>query len=138
MIAIDITLAIQVVNFLVSLLIINYLIIKPVRANLLKRRSIAEKDLEEAEALRLNAEVAMQEREDVLGKVRSDILLQRTAAKEEAETKAHALLDESSASAQSIRAEASDKVRQDSELALKELEAKLPMFTKNAMAKILG
>lgn len=137
MISIDITLIIQTVNFLVSLWIINHLIIKPVRSNLQKRRSIVNEDVDVAESLRQNAEIAVKERESVLSKVRAEILLQKHTAKEDAEAKATTLLHETTESARVIRSEASVKVREEKELAVKELEAQLPHFTKVALAKVL-
>lgn len=137
MISIDITLIIQTVNFLVSLWIINYLIIQPVRSNLQKRRSMVNDDVDAAESLRQNAEIAVKEREEVLSKVRASILLQKHTAKEDAESKSSTLLQTTTESARVIRSEASQKVRKEKELATKELEAQIPHFTKVALAKVL-
>jgi F-type H+-transporting ATPase subunit b len=137
-ISINITLVFQLVNFLVSLWIINYFIIKPIRGNLMRRRSMVDADVSDAEKLRLNAEIAVKEREEVIGKVRAGIALENKAAKEDAESKAHTLLDESTRKARDIRGEASAKTRKEGLLALKDLEGKIPDFTKNALAKVLG
>ena len=138
MISIDITLLFQIVNFLVSLWIINYLIIRPIRGNLMRRRSIIDADVSNAEKLRLNADIAIKEREEVIGKVHADIASQKKSAKEDAEKRAHTLLDESTNKARDIRSEASAAIRAESALALKDLEAKIPEFTQNALVKVLG
>jgi len=136
-ISIDITLIIQLVNFLVSLWIINYLIVKPIRENLMKRRSMVDVDMNEAKRLRLNADIATKEHEEVISKVRIGISLQKHSAKEDAESTAHSIQDESTNQARDIRSEAFAKIREESSLALKDLEAKIPGFTQSALAKVL-
>ena len=137
MISIDITLIIQIVNFLVSLCIINCLIIKPIRGNLMKRQSLVDADVNEAEQKRINADIATKEHGDVIAKVRAGIVLQKHSAKDDAESNAHSILDEYTQKARDIRSESSAIVRDESERALKDLEAKVSGFTQSALAKVL-
>ena len=137
MISIDITLIIQIVNFLVSLWIINHLIIKPIRGNLMKRRSLVDADLDQSEALRQKADIATKEHERVISKVRADIALQKHSDKEDAENKARAVVDDSTNEARSVRSDASAKIREESALALTSLESKISGFTQSVLVKVL-
>ena len=138
MISVDITLIIQIVNFLVSLWIINCLIIKPIRGNLMKRRSMVDADMSEAGKLSLSATIAVKEHDEVIVKVLADIASQKKTAKEDAENRAHLLAEESMAESRGIRNDASAKVKKESTRALKDLEAKIPEFAKNALEKVLN
>lgn len=137
MISIDITLLIQIVNFLVSLWIINYFIIRPIRGNLAKRRSMVDADFDETERLRQKADIATIEHEEAIIKIRANIALHKHSTKEEAENKAHSIVDESNDKSRIIRSEASARIREESSLALVELEAKISGFTRSALTKVL-
>ena len=60
MINIDITLLIQLVNFLVTLVIINYLIVRPVRGVIARRRAANDELKEKAESLAGEASLKME------------------------------------------------------------------------------
>ncbi len=135
---IDITLIIQIINFLVTLWIVNILIISPIRENLYKRRYMMDIDLKQSERLRNSAEKRLHERENILIEVREKISCDKRTLKENGEIKAGEILNKSNEQAVLIRNESAEQVRAQSQAALKVLEKQVPKFSKEALAKILG
>lgn len=137
-ISLDITFFIQLVNFLISLLIINALIIKPIRSNMARRKALIEADNAETENFtkKMNAQYAQYE--ERIGKVRASIAAERDENKHSAEETARAVLAKANDEARSIRQESAQKVQQESKAALDSLQGNVADFSKEALAKILA
>lgn len=138
MISIDITFVIQLMNFLVSLCIINFLIIKPIRANMAKRNGMTDDDIKKAKDLTEKADIQFHAYEERLQKVRLDIAQSRIIAKESGEKNAQEMLSDSEKNAHAVRTEASIHIKEESDLAQKELERHLPQFVQLALTKIFA
>lgn len=138
MISIDITLLIQVVNFLLSLAIINWLIIKPVREVMAKRR--AHNDALRGDAAGMNSTAAdkMNEYEARLLKARQEMAAGREAAKLAVEKDAQGRLEQASVEARGIRLEATESMRRESVTAQQELDGKVADYAKMALGRLLG
>lgn len=137
-IKIDITFFIQFVNFVVSLGIINYLIIKPVRENLAKRRSLVNADKDSAEALTSSADEKFKSYEERLQKVRSQVADAFVLAKEESEATTLEVLEKANLQAHAVRSEASALREEQSKQAKSSLDERVPQFVETALAKILN
>lgn len=137
-ISLDITFFIQLINFLVSLLIINALIIKPIRSNMARRKALIDADNKDTENFtqRMNAQYAQYE--ERLGKVRAEIASERERSKNTAEDSARSVINAANDEARGIRQEAAKKVQQESKEALEVLQAKVSGYSKEALSKILA
>ncbi|MBR3880842.1 MAG: hypothetical protein IKJ34_04535, partial [Mailhella sp.] len=90
MISIDITLLIQLVNFLVALAIINYLIIRPVRGVIARRRAQNDELRGSADAIMGEADLKMEGYTARIAKARADVAAARESIKANAEKDAQA------------------------------------------------
>ncbi len=138
MISIDITLLIQLVNFFISLAIINYLIIRPIRGILARRRA-------ENDALRGNAETlegeAKLKRESYaarIAKARAEVSALRDAVKASAQKSAQEALNSAGEKARGIRHEAVARIQEESRAARTELEGRVGEFAQLAVKSMLG
>ena len=77
MINIDITLLIQLVNFLVALAIINYLIIRPVRGVIARRRAQNDELRGSADTIRSEADLKMEGYTARIAKARAEVAAAR-------------------------------------------------------------
>ena len=137
-ISINITLFIQVVNFLVSLAIINYLIIKPIRGILARRRGIMDGLEENASALNAEAAQKLDGYEARLSEVRAKIAGLRSEAKLQSEADAHAKLESAAEEARGIRRDATRRMQEESEAAQQQLRNRVDELARLALGRVLG
>lgn len=137
-ISLDITFFIQLVNFLISLFIINALIIRPIRSNMARRKALIDADKAGAENFEKKINAKNVEYEDRLGKVRAQIAEQRESYKISAEESARAALSKANDEARAIRQESARNVQKESKEALEVLQANVSSYSKEALAKILA
>ena len=138
MINIDITLLIQVVNFLIALAIINYLIIRPVRGVIARRRSQNDALRGEADALEGEAGLKMEGYNARIEKARAEVSAMRRSMKESAEAAAQAKVNEASDEARSIHRAAAGRIREESAEARRELDGRVGDFVQVALKSMLG
>ena len=138
MINIDITLLIQVVNFLVALAIINYLIIRPVRGVIARRRAQNDALRGDADALEGEAGLKMEGYTARIEKVRAEVSAMRRSMKESAEAAAQARVNEASDEARSIHRAAAERIREESVQARSELDGRVGEFVQVALKSMLG
>ncbi len=136
-ISLDITFIIQLVNFLVSVFIINALIIKPIRTNMAKRKAIVDQDKNAAEKFRSQIETQNLQYDERLNAIRIEIAKQRETIKASAEEVAHSALQEANEKARSLRQDSTQKVQSESREAMNALQNKISAFTEEALTKIL-
>lgn len=137
-ISLDITFLIQLVNFFISLLIINSLIIKPIRAVIARRKSIIDADNNDTETFTQSMNERNHQYEERLKAVRSKIAEERDACKKSAEDAARSVLGKANDEARGIRQESTQKIQSESQEALQALQANVSAFSKEALAKILA
>lgn len=138
MISIDFTLFFQLANFLVTLVILNCLIIRPIREVLAKRRAQNSDLLKSAQAMNTDAAHKLESYDARLLRARVDMAGIREEAKREAEKSSQARLDSASGDARSIRQEATGRLHEESSAAQRALESRVDEFTRLAVAKVLG
>lgn len=137
-ISLDVTFFIQLVNFLISLVIINALIIKPIRSNMARRKSMIDSDMQSAEKLAQCMETQNKQYEDRISAVRAEIAKERDAYKNDAEALARSAINAANDEARAIRQESAQKVQNESKEALAGLQDKVASYSKEALAKILA
>lgn len=137
-ISLDITFLIQLINFFISLLIINSLIIKPIRGVIARRKSIIDADNNDTENFTQSMNSHNLQYEERLKAVRSKIAEERDEYKKSAEDAARSVLGKANDEARVIRQESTQKIQSESREALQALQANVSAFSKEALAKILA
>lgn len=137
-ISLDITFLIQLVNFLVSLLIINALIIKPIRKNMAQRQAIIDADKKETNDFTSKIEAQQVLYDERLRAVRVEVTKQRESIKLDAEGSAQQKLQQANDKARVLRQESTQKIQGESQEAMSILQNKISSYTQEALTKILA
>ena len=132
MVDLNITLWIQLANFLVTLVVLNYLLISPIRKIIRKRKDNVEGLIGEIEAFTAEKQQLLDEYESELRKAREAAAIYRKDGKVMGE------LDAASKDAQSEVRTTQAAVRADAGVTRRALQAKMHEFTEAAMAKLLA
>ena len=138
MINIDITLLIQLVNFLIALAIINYLIIRPVRGIMARRRAQNDELRGAADSLEGEAGLKMEGYKARIEKARAEVSAVRKSMKTAAEQAAQARVNAAGDEARSIHRAAAERVRAESAEARRELAGRVGDFVQVALKSMLG
>lgn len=138
MINIDITLLIQLVNFLVALAIINYLIIRPVRGVIARRRAQNDELRGTADALLGEAGLKMEGYNARIEKARAEVAAVRKSMRVAAEETAQARLNAAGDEARAIHRAAAGRIREESAEARRELDGKVGDFVQVVLKTMLG
>ena len=138
MINIDITLLIQLVNFLIALAIINYLIIRPVRGIMARRRAQNDELRGAADSLEGEADLKMEGYKARIEKARAEVSAVRKSMKTAAEQAAQARVNAAGDEARSIHRAAAERVRAESAEARRELDGRVGDFVQVALKSMLG
>ena len=138
MINIDITLLIQLVNFLIALAIINYLIIRPVRGIMARRRAQNDELRGAADSLEGEDGLKMEGYKARIQKARAEVSAVRKSMKTAAEQAAQARVNAAGDEARSIHRAAAERVRAESAEARRELDGRVGDFVQVALKSMLG
>ncbi len=138
MISIDITLVFQVVNFLITLFILNVLIIRPIREVLARRRAHNAALAGDAGSMKDIAARKLESYEARLVQARAQMASSRDAAKKAGEREAQKHLEAVGAEARTIRQNATERMREESAAARRELEGRVAAYAESAIGKVLG
>ena len=138
MISIDITLVFQVVNFLITLFILNVLIIRPIREVLARRRAHNAALAGDAGSMKDIAARKLESYEERLVQARAQMASSRDAAKKAGEREAQKHLEAVGAEARTIRQNATERMREESAAARRELEGRVAAYAESAIGKVLG
>ncbi len=138
MISIDITLVFQVVNFLITLFILNVLIIRPIREVLARRRAYNAALAGDAGSMKDIAARKLESYEARLVQARAQMASSRDAAKKAGEREAQKHLEAVGAEARTIRQNATERMREESAAARRELEGRVAAYAESAIDKVLG
>ena len=125
MVDLNITLWIQLANFLVTLVVLNYLLISPIRKIIRKRKDNVEGLIGEIEAFTAEKQQLLDEYYRKDGKVMGELERAR-------------IFDAASKDAQSEVRTTQAAVRADAGVTRRALQAKMHEFTEAAMAKLLA
>ena len=136
-IAFDVTFFIQLGNFLVTLVVLNYLLIRPVRAHIQKRKDMIAGNLGEIERFTSSAEERLNAYEASLDEARASATRTREALKAEAQQSEHSLIANAQANAQDVIKAAKADAAQQAEAALAVLKKKVPAFADQIVTKVL-
>ena len=138
MVDINLTLFVQMANFLVLIVILNYLLYKPILAILDKRKRRL--DESEGEIKRLNATVEQKaaEYEEKLRLAKQDALEKKNEILKEAADNAKAIIDERRSRIPAMLAEFQGKVGQEVDAARRILKDQSQKISAEIAEKVLG
>ncbi|MCK9197365.1 MAG: ATP synthase F0 subunit B [Syntrophales bacterium] len=138
MVDINLTLFVQMANFLVLIVILNYLLYKPILAILDKRKMRL--DESEGEIKRLNATVEKKaaEYEEKLRMAKQDALGKKNEILKEAADSAKAIIDERRSKIPAMLAEFQGKVGQEVDAARRILKDQSQRISAEIAEKVLG
>lgn len=138
MVDINLTLFVQMANFLVLIVILNYLLYKPILAILDKRKRRL--DESEGEIKRLNATVEQKaaEYEEKLRLAKQDALGKKNEILKEAADSAKAIIDERRSKIPAMLAEFQGKVGQEVDAARRILKDQSQKISAEIAEKVLG
>ncbi len=138
MIDLNITVWIQLVNFLITLVVLNYLLISPIRKIIRKRKDNAEGLLGEIEAFNAESQQLLDEYDSEIRKARGAAVIYRKDGKTMGELERARIFEAANKDAQAELRMTQSAVRADSAKALRALQGKMREFTEAAMSKLLA
>ena len=138
MIDLDITLVIQLVNFLVTLVVLNYLLIRPIRGIMRKRQETLDHFAEEASQLNARAEKAMADYQHALDDAHEDGIALREMEREESEEARQAMLAAATSEANEHIRDAAYATAAEVAHSRDAIRAELPEIVQSIVAKLVG
>lgn len=135
---VNLTLAIQFVNFVVTLVVLDYLLIRPIRGIIKKRRDLASGMLSDAAAFTEGAACKLENYEAALARAREEAAALRDKRREEGAAREAGILE----AAHSEAREFLHSSRESTEAAVAQtraaMEKRVPEFADMAVASLLG
>ena len=138
MLDINITLLIQLVNFLVTLIVLNFLLIKPIRDIVKKRRDLAAGMLTDSEDFISDAAVKLENYNAALTKAKEEAVAAREAYKNEATAKESDILEAARADAQAFLQSSREETKTAMAETLESLEQRIPELSRLVVDQMLG
>ena len=132
-ISLDITFFIQLINFFISLLIIN-----SIRGVIARRKSIIDADNKDTENFTQRMNTYNLQYEERLQAVRAQMAKERDEYKKSAEDVSRSVLGKASDEARAIRQESTQKIQSESQQALQTLQTNVSAYSREALTKILA
>lgn len=138
MIDLNITLWFQLANFLITLVVLNYLLIAPIRKIIRQRKENAMGVLEEVEAFDAEKQQLLDEYESELAKAREAANIYRKDGKIRGERERERIFDAANKDAQTEVRSTQAAVRADAGVTRRALQGKMQEFVDDAVAKLLA
>lgn len=138
MIDLDITLVVQLVNFLITIIVLNYLLIKPIREHLSARSALISSYTADIEHFTDEATQKISGYESALSDARAEAAREREAIKASAVAAEQETIKSAHAKAQAFLQSSRDETAKEAKAAMDALLSQVDGFAKQSMAKILG
>ncbi|MEI6313546.1 MAG: ATP synthase F0 subunit B [Syntrophus sp. (in: bacteria)] len=138
MVDINLTLFVQMANFLVLIVILNYLLYKPILAILDKRKNRLDESEGEIKRLNVTVEQKAAEYEEKLRLAKQDALDKKGEILKEAADKAKAIIDERRSRIPAMLAEFQGRVGQEVDAARRILKDQSQKISAEIAEKVLG
>lgn len=133
---INITAAIQLGNFIVTLVALNFLLIRPMRDIIKKRRDLASGMLDDAEKFTADAAEKLETYEAALAKAREEAAAVRDSRKSEGAAREAELLESASRDAQEFLQSSREGIRAAVAEAAAAMEKRIPDLGKMVAARL--
>jgi F-type H+-transporting ATPase subunit b len=138
MIDFNMTLFIQLVNFLVTVVVLNFLLIKPVRDQIAARGSLTASYTVDIEKFTGEASNKISAYETALSEARAAASLAREAIKAEGLAREKQLVEAAHGEASAFLTSSREKTSKEAKAAMKSLRSQANAYAAQAMNKILG
>ena len=138
MINLDSTLFIQMANFLITLVVLNFLLIRPVRQQIAARSALTSGYLSDIEKFNAEAAAKVSAYEGALTEARAKASLARDALKAEGQAQEQAMIQAAHSEAQAYLHSAKEQTAADAKAAMKTLLSQVNVYAAKAVDKILG
>ncbi len=138
MINLDHTIVIQLVNFLITIVVLNFLLIKPVRDQIAARKALTTGYAKDIEQFAADAAAKLSSYEASLAEARAQATVARDAIRAEGQSREHELVSSAHAEAQAFLNSSREQVAADAKAAMDTLLSQVNVFAAKAMSKILG
>lgn len=138
MIDLDRTIVIQLVNFLIAVVMLNYILIKPIRRQIASRQELTAEYTTATETFIAEANEKLAGYESALADARSQASFSRDAIKAEGLARQQEMLELAQSQAQSFLLSSREQTAQDAKAAMDSLLSQVTVFADKAMKKILG
>jgi len=138
LITLDNTLFIQMANFLITLVVLNFLLIKPVRQQIAARNALTSGYLSDIEQFNADAAAKISSYENSLAETRVTATLTRDTIKAEGHAKEQALLEAARSEAQNYLQSCKQQLATEVGAARQTLLSQVDAYAAKAVQKILG
>ncbi len=138
MIELNVTFFIQFVNFLITLMVLNLILYRPIRGILKRRAEHLANRLAEVEGFNADAEQKLKSYEEALSAARGEAQSVRSSRQEEGYGEEKTIVDGASKEAASFIGAARQEIASETEAALTTLKGKVDEYAKAATGKILS
>lgn len=138
MIDLDITVVVQLINFLITLVVLNYLLVKPIRAKMKERADSIDAMTAEVEKFNEQAEKKLQNYEEALAEARKAGTGERIKMKEAGEAEQDSILAAAQETAQDDLTKARSEIESQTKVALEKLRSQVGAMAAKAADKVLG
>ncbi len=138
MIDLNATFFVQFVNFLLILILLNVILIGPIRRTLKKRAEFMASQMEGIESFAVSADAKLRDYEQSLDAARQAATAERTAMKAEGQAKEKTMLEAASAEAAGTVQAARADIAAQTAAAQKALKASVNGLASKAVAKVLA
>lgn len=135
---VNITLVIQFVNFIVTIVVLDFLLIRPIRNIVKKRRDLASGMLSDAEQFTTEAAEKLESYEAALAKAREAAAKVREERKLEAVVKEGELLQAAQRDAQEFLRESREQTRASVAKTMADMKKRIPDLADLAVSRLLG
>ncbi len=137
MLDLNITMAFQLVNFLIAIYVLNILLIRPIRDIIKKRNGIMDGMAEEAESFEYQAAERLTAYEAELTRARQDAGLTREEGRAAGLEQQQTLVGEAQKNARDIIAETRESLREQAANTLDDLRNQVSDFSSRLAAKLI-
>lgn len=138
MLDINITLLIQLGNFIITVFVLDYLLIKPIRGIVKKRRDLAGGMLADAETFTTQAAAKLESYETALAKAREEAAALRETRKSEALARETSLLETARAEAHAFLQTSREETKIAVAQAMADMEKRIPNLSRLVVERLLG
>jgi F-type H+-transporting ATPase subunit b len=138
LINLNISLLVQIINFVILLLILNAILYKPIMAKLREREARIQGDRDKTRALEEQVEEQENRHQEELAKARQTAAQEKNVLMQEAKKKETGLLEKAREEAGQILDDMKESIRKEAEAARTTLKAEMTPLAQSIAEKILG
>ena len=138
LITLDSTLFIQLINFLITLVVLNFLLIKPVRQQIAARGALTSGYLSDIEKFNADAAAKISSYESALAEARAKASMARDTLKAEGHAKEQVMLQAAHSEAHNYLQSSKKQIAADVKVAMQALLLQVDAYAVKTMDKILG